>query len=105
MSPEDRFWDLAPALLAEPSVTRSTMMGLPCLRVDGKFFASLDPRTQCLVVKLSREDVEAVIDSGEGVPFAPAGRRFREWVAIPSERHDTWPVYLQRARAFVDGGA
>ncbi len=34
---EHRFWSLADPLLDRPTVTRSTMMGLPCLRVDGAF--------------------------------------------------------------------
>ena len=39
---EERFWELAEPLLARPDVTRSTMMGFPCLRVRGQFFASTD---------------------------------------------------------------
>ena len=42
---EERFWGCAAAFLDLPGVTRSTMMGLPCLRVDEKFFASFDRRT------------------------------------------------------------
>jgi hypothetical protein len=35
MEPEDRFWDLAePLLLTRVGVTRSTMMGYPCLRIN-----------------------------------------------------------------------
>ena len=101
VTPDDRFWLLATELLTRPEVSRSTMMGLPCLRVEGRFFASLDPRTGCLLVKLSREEVQALIDLGDGLPFAPAGRRFREWVAIPSEHHSAWRTYLERALAFV----
>ena len=37
---EERFWALAEAISANAHVTRSTMMGLPCLRWDGQFFAS-----------------------------------------------------------------
>ena len=35
-------WELAGQLLAEPGVTRSTMMGYPCLRANGAFFACID---------------------------------------------------------------
>jgi hypothetical protein len=100
---EDQFWALAAALLKEPGLTRSTMMGLPCLRIDGRFFASLDRRTHCLVVKLPRAEVEALVDSGEALAFAPAGRVFREWAAFPPERFARWPEFLERARAFVGG--
>lgn len=36
---EARFWHLAEPLLGQPGVTRSTTMGLPCLRWNGAFFA------------------------------------------------------------------
>ncbi|GAA4952436.1 hypothetical protein HD597_000345 [Nonomuraea thailandensis] len=52
MSPEELFWELAEPMLADPAITRSTMMGLPCLRYDGRFFACLDRREQALIVKL-----------------------------------------------------
>jgi hypothetical protein len=53
MSPEELFWDLVEPFYADPAVTRSTMMGLPCVRHDGRFFASLDRRSGALLVKLS----------------------------------------------------
>ena len=48
------------------------MMGLPCLRVNGQFFASFDRRTGDLVVKLSEQRVNELIERGEAHPFAPA---------------------------------
>jgi len=101
VGPPERFWTLAEEFLAQLGVTRSTMMGLPCLRVDAKFFASLDPKTGCLVVKLPQTEVQEALASSEGLPFAPAGRVFREWVAIPAEHHARWRGYLGRAKAFV----
>lgn len=74
----DRFAELAAPLLAEGGVTRSTMMGLPCLRRDGTFFAALDRRTGALLVKLAQARVEDLLASGAAQPFAPAGRRFRQ---------------------------
>jgi hypothetical protein len=38
----NRFTELAEPLLATAGVTRSTMMGLPCLRREGSFFAAWD---------------------------------------------------------------
>jgi hypothetical protein len=60
----DRFWRLAEPLLARPGVTRSTMMGLPCLRLDGAFFASCDRRTGDLLVKLPETRVGELIEAG-----------------------------------------
>jgi hypothetical protein len=97
------FWETAAPLLAEPNVTRATMMGFPCLRVDGAFFASCDHRTGDLIVKLRAERVAELIASGEGSPFAPAGRRFREWATVTERDGGRWKHLLDEARRFVSG--
>ena len=61
------------------------MMGLPCLRWNGAFFASCDRRTGDLLVKLAESRVDELVASGRANSFAPAGRRFREWAAVPDE--------------------
>jgi hypothetical protein len=102
MDPEDRFWDLAePLLLTRAGVTRSTMMGFPCLRINGGFFASLDRKHGQLVVKLPAERVTELVTTGAALPFAPAGRTFREWAAISPSDSETWPGLLEEALAFV----
>lgn len=102
MDPEDRFWELAePLLLTRVGVTRSTMMGFPCLRINGGFFASLDRKNGQMVVKLPEARVTELVASGATFPFTPAGRTFREWAAIPSSASDTWPALLEEALAFV----
>jgi hypothetical protein len=98
---ESLFWQLAEPLLADPAVTRSTMMGLPCLRLHGRFFASLDRRTQALLVKLPAERVQALIVAGQADAFAPAGRAFREWAAIARPDRRRWRDLLGEARQFV----
>jgi hypothetical protein len=98
---ESNFWDLAQTLLKTGTVTRSTMMGLPCLRVNGRFFASFDPRTNSLIVKLPAARVDELINSDRGTPFAPAGRRFRQWAAITPSRSPLWPALLEEALTFV----
>jgi hypothetical protein len=66
----DRFAELAEPLLATTGVTRSTMMGLPCLRRDGVFFAAWDRGTEALLIKLSRTRVDELLGSGAAQPFA-----------------------------------
>lgn len=73
------------------------MMGLPCLRLRGTFFASLDTKTQNLIVKLPASRVAELIDRGDGIVFAPNHRAFREWVAIPVSLSDTWRRLLNEA--------
>ena len=94
---EDRFWELAEPLLSSPGVSRSTMMGFPCLRLHGEFFATCDRRTGDLVVKLDEQQVTRLVDDGRAEPFAPNGRRFRAWAAIPFERRRTWSRLLEAA--------
>ena len=52
MTGEELFWDLAKPLLSDAAVTRSTMMGFPCLRLDGRFLRLRGPQDQALLVKL-----------------------------------------------------
>jgi len=94
---ERRFWSLAEPLLSHAGVTRSTMMGFACLRLDGDFFASCDHRNGHLVVKLDEQRVSALIDAGKAEPFAPSGRPFREWASIPLANHRSWPARIDEA--------
>lgn len=100
-NPETRFWAKAEPLLALAGVTRSTMMGLPCLRVNSTFFASFDRSTSALLVKLPEAVVDDLVATGRAESFAPAGRRFREWAAIPVTNSRTWRRYLERAHQHV----
>ncbi|WP_420627426.1 hypothetical protein [Candidatus Leptofilum sp.] len=103
MSEDDGlFWDLATPLLNDDSVTKSTMMGFPCLRVNGDFFASVHHKTGDLIVKLPAERVLDLIETEVGEPFAPNGRRFKEWVSIPNRDTDLWQQLISAARAFIE---
>ena len=88
-------------LTSDPAVSVSTMMGLPCLRLDGAFFASLDTRTGNLLVKLPATDVSERVERGEGSRFAPAGRVFREWIAIEPGSEAAWRAAMADALAFA----
>ena len=100
---EDLFWKLAEALFADPAVTRGTMMGFPCLRANGDFFACVERVSGNLIVKLAADRVNDIVASGAGIPFAPNGRVFREWVAFPVPDEDEWTALLHEAKAFVKG--
>ena len=104
-APSELFEDLAADWIARPSVTRSTMMGLPCLRRDGAFFAAFDHRTGDLLVKLDESTVDALVRGDLARPFAPAGRRFRQWAAVPVDLAPTWPDLLETAHDRADDAA
>jgi hypothetical protein len=96
------FWELTGQLLAEPGVTRSTMMGYPCLRANGAFFACVERITGHLIVKLPALRVSELIAAGQALPFAPGGRTFREWAASSVADPNEWSALLAEARSFVD---
>ncbi|OGG55777.1 MAG: hypothetical protein A3F84_04270 [Candidatus Handelsmanbacteria bacterium RIFCSPLOWO2_12_FULL_64_10] len=102
--PDELFWRVAQTLLKEPSVSRSTMMGFPCLRFEGRFFASVEQRTGDLIVKLPAVRILSLIRKGTGQPFAPNGRVFREWVNLPIHDEQQWAALLREAMEFAAGG-
>jgi hypothetical protein len=85
----------------DDAISRSTMMGLPCLRLDGAFFASLDKRSGELIVKLAADEVAIRVADGRGRSFAPAGRVFREWVVVERREAAAWRAALDDALAFA----
>jgi hypothetical protein len=99
----DFFREGSASALTHTDVTTGTMMGFPCRRVAGAFFASCDHRTGDLIVKLSRQRVQELITAGTGKPFAPAGRTFREWVLIDDRDPARWAALIDEARTFVGG--
>ncbi|NUP46847.1 MAG: hypothetical protein HOW97_05960 [Catenulispora sp.] len=101
--PTDFFRATSAVALAHADVTTGTMMGFPCLRRAGAFFASCDHRSGDLIVKLPRNRVEQLITAGVGRPFAPAGRTFREWVLIDDRDKTHWTELIDEARAFAGG--
>jgi hypothetical protein len=96
--------ELTDDLLYDPAIGRATMMGYPCVRLAGSFLASYDEKEGCLVVKLPRARVQEIIEAGDGAPFAPAGKVFREWVAIPTPDRDLWRMLLADAADFARKG-
>ncbi len=94
------FWDVAETFLAA-GAERSTMMGFPCLRINGVFFASLDHRSGDLIVKLPAERVDQLIDDGTANPFAPNGRRFKECANIADRDELLWDNLTHEALKFA----
>ena len=55
-------------------------------------------------MKLPRERVTELVENGQGDPFAPAGKVFREWVAIPTVDRSLWQTLLAEAVDFARAG-
>ncbi len=103
----ERFWELAEPHLAGGRLVEGTMMGHQCLRTarTNAFVATVAPATGDAVMKLPKARVTAMIEAGLGRPFAPAGKVFREWVALPDVDDKTWESLLDEAIDFVDGSS
>ena len=100
--PSELFWRLAAELQAEdPRVVEGTIMNGRCLRVGREFLALVDFKGSGLVVKLPAGRVAELIAAGVGRPFAPAGKVFAEWVAIPTPDRRRWSALLREGVAFV----
>ena len=101
--PTARFWALAEPYLAREGIEEGRILSFPCLRVDGEFFATAEHRTGELIVKLPAERVAALVADGEGRPFGPGGRTFKEWVLVPEGSDEQWTSLVDEALAFVGG--
>ena len=101
MSAEQRFEELAAALLSDPEVTEGTGFGtMPGLRVKGKIFAMLAKGE--LVVKLPKERVDELVASGAGTQFDPGrGRLMKEWASVPEDSAEDWERLAREALQFV----
>ena len=80
------------------------MMNHPCLRVGGEFFVGVGHDGE-LLLKLPSDRVDALIGQEIGRPFAPNGRRFKEWIAIPAAHSRRWHRLSLEALDFVDAKA
>ena len=96
------FWDLIDELqLEDQRVEEGTIMGGRCARVDGEFLALVDFKGSGMVVKLPAARVAELIAEGVGASFAPAGRVFKEWVAVGRARSERWSGLLREGVDFV----
>ena len=95
-------WDLVDELREhDDRIEEGTIMGGRCARVSGEFFGLVDYKNSGMVVKLPRSRVDELIVQGIGQPFAPAGKVFREWIAIAKPDRRRWSKLLDEAVAFV----
>ncbi|MDH3302508.1 MAG: hypothetical protein OES24_18565 [Acidimicrobiia bacterium] len=96
------FWELAAEFqAADDRVVEGTIMGSPCLRVGKEFLAMPHHKKDGLVVKLPADRVAVAIEAGEGESFAPAGKVFKEWLAVTQVDEGRWRELLTEGIEFV----
>ena len=101
-SAEARYATLVKAFLREPEVTQEGKgFGSAALKVRGSIFAMLSSRGD-FVVKLPRQRVDALVDSGDGYRYDPGrGRLMKEWLAISPTSSLDWSLLANEALTFV----
>lgn len=97
--PERAFWEMAEEFLARDGIDEGTMFGFPCIRASGEFVAMPGKTFEGLLVKIPEDRVTALVESGVGQPVAPAGRTFREWVAVSDQT--LWHDLIEESIHFV----
>jgi len=94
------FASISRYLLDMKDVSMARMFGSSCLKVGGKVFAVCYKGR--LVLKLSAESVDGLVQSGRAVLFDPGhGRVSKEWVSVGPEPRSSWLKLATSAREFV----
>lgn len=88
-------------LAASRDVERTSMMGGPALRVGRRYVAALVD-DEALAVRLTAARSRALIDAGDGVAFAPAGRAMEGWVLLPGVDERSWRDLVDEAVAAAE---
>jgi hypothetical protein len=70
------------------------------LKIKRKMFAFLNKGN--ITVKLPKERVTELLESGEGLPYDPGnGKIMKEWVTIPLESSDKWTAFAKEGMKFA----
>jgi hypothetical protein len=93
------FWEIADEFLARDGVDEGTMFGFRCIRANGEFVAMPGNTFGGMVIKLPADRVAGLIGAGVGSTVAPAGRPFKEWVAVEDE--SLWHELIEASISFV----
>jgi hypothetical protein len=103
MTPEDRYAQLVDKFSGRKDVTSVQARGFGStgqLKIGGRIFAML-VRGE-LVVKLPRERVETLVESGDGKNFdAGKGKPMREWLVLSPTSEKQWLPLAIEAMHFV----
>lgn len=101
MDAQERWVELATHWCGQEGVAPGTMMGFPCVRFQGGFMACMHKDGSHLILKLSADRVGELVAEGLGENFSPAGRVFREWLAVPVDLEHTFDERMVEAYAFA----
>jgi hypothetical protein len=96
-----RYDEVADDVVArEPGAQLSQMMGMPCVKVDGKLIAGWVGSEDAMVFKLPDETAHAAALRLDGAHlFDPGGRGrpFKEGVVVPPAHEARWAEFADHA--------
>ena len=70
------------------------------LKIKKKMFVFLNKEN--ITVKLPKERVAELLNSGEGLPYDPGnGKIMKEWVTIPLASSDKWSAFVKEGMEFA----
>ena len=94
MDDRARYDEICDDLVAQnPGTQLAQMMGMPCVKADGKLIAGWVASEGAMVFKLPDEQAHAAALGLEGAHlFDPGGRGrpFKEWVVVPPAHASEW---------------
>jgi hypothetical protein len=94
VEPQARYDEICDDLVATaPGAQLTQMMGMPCVKVDGKLIAGWVGSEDAMVFKLADGEALAAALGLDGAHlFDPGGRGrpFREWVVVPATHAAEW---------------
>ena len=103
MDARERYDEICDDLVARnPGAQLSQMMGMPCVKADGKLITGWVGSEEAMVFKLPEEKAHAAALALDGAHlFDPGGRGrpFREWVVVPAAHAAEWPGLAEQALA------
>ena len=103
MEARSRYDEICDDLVAQhPGAQLSQMMGMPCVKADGKLIAGWVGSEDAMVFKLPDESVHAAALALDGSHlFDPGGmgRPFKEWVVVPATHAAEWSQLAGQALA------
>lgn len=102
---EKEFAKLTQAMLKLPNTTLGQGkggFGDGALQVNGKIFAMLTAKGE-FSVKLPRQRVAGLVESGDGACLSMGARQMKEWFVVSRESALDWAAIATEAHRFVSG--
>jgi TfoX/Sxy family transcriptional regulator of competence genes len=97
---EAKFELIATELLKRKGIEQGRMFGSAGLKVSGKVFAMCV--NSALVVKLSTDRVQALINAKQASAFDPGhGRPMKEWLSVLTGTEQGWLALAEESRTYV----